>query len=169
VAGGAVARPSLRPVDVATLRSIAGHFGTGVTVVTASDEDGPVGFTCQAFASLSLDPPLVLFCPALSSASYSRAREVGAFCVNILAEDQEVVARTFAQSGVDKFSEVAHTLAPNGAPIIGGVLAWIACELVAEHDGGDHRITVCRVSALGQGPARRPLGFYRGGFGTFAS
>ena len=66
-------------------RQVLGHFCTGVTVVTAVDADGPVGFACQAFAALSLDPPLVLFCPGGKSSSWQRIERTGRFCVNVLA------------------------------------------------------------------------------------
>jgi 3-hydroxy-9,10-secoandrosta-1,3,5(10)-triene-9,17-dione monooxygenase reductase component len=78
--------------EVARYRSVLGHFCTGVTVVTGMSSEGPVGFACQAFAALSLDPPLVLFCPQRTSRSWAAMASSGAFCVNVLAEDQKDVS-----------------------------------------------------------------------------
>jgi 3-hydroxy-9,10-secoandrosta-1,3,5(10)-triene-9,17-dione monooxygenase reductase component len=158
-----------RSIDVAEYRTVAGHFATGVAVVTAVDDDDPVGFTCQAFASLSLDPPLILVCGGNTSVSYARVRRCGDLCVNVLSEEQEALARSFAQSTVDKFTGLGYRPAPNGAPVLEGGLAWLAATMEAEYDGGDHRIAVCRVTAIGSGSGRSPLIFYRGGFGTFRS
>src|SRR5688500_12934202 len=129
-----------------------GHFATGVTVITAIDPDGdePVGFTCQAFVSLSLDPPLVLFSPQKQSSTWPRIRSAGAFCVNILGDDQEMLCRAFAASGTDKYRGVGWKPGPaTGAPVLQDVLAWAEGRIVAEHDGGDHVIVVGRVLAMG--------------------
>ena len=83
-----------------------GHFPTGVTVVTAGTEEGPVGLCVGSFTSVSLHPPLVAFCAGYSSTSYPRIEAAGHFCVNILAEDQEEIARVFADKGDDKFSGI---------------------------------------------------------------
>ena len=88
--------------DQARFREVLGHFATGVTIVTATEEEvGPVGFTCQAFSALSLDPPLVVLAPAKSSTSWPKIAAAGAFCVNILEARQEVLCRSFAVSGAD--------------------------------------------------------------------
>ena len=128
--------------------------------------DGPLGFTCQSFASLSLDPPLVSLAPARTSSTWPRIRAVGAFCVNVLAAEHEDVSAAFARSGVDKFAGVAWTPAPSGAPVLDGVSAWVDCELWAEYDGGDHTIAVGRVLDLSADPARPPLLYYRGRYGV---
>src|SRR5580658_9526448 len=120
------AEPPGGGVDESRFRDVLGHFATGVTVVTAVDGD-PVGFTCQAFAALSLDPPMVLLAPAKSSTSWPRIAQAGAFCVNILAADQEAVCRAFAVSGGDKFDGVAWTPGVTGSPIITGSLAYVEC------------------------------------------
>jgi flavin reductase (DIM6/NTAB) family NADH-FMN oxidoreductase RutF len=145
-----------------------GHFATGVTIITATDEDGPVGFTCQAFASLSLDPPLVAIAPGKTSTSWPRIVRAGAFCVNVLAEDQEALCRDFAVSGGEKFSGVGWRPAGNGAPVLDGVLAWLECGFVATHDAGDHELVVGSVHDMGVNRGR-PLVYYRGGFGRFES
>lgn len=153
------------PVTPAAMREVLGHFVSGVVVITASGTDGLHGFTCQSFASLSLDPPLISFAPARTSRTWPRIREAGRFCVNVLAEDHEGYSTQFARSGVGKFEGVEWSAAPSGAPILEGVSAWIDCELWHEYDGGDHTIAVGRVANLGAEPSRLPLLFYRGQYG----
>ena len=148
-------------------REVLGHFATGVTVVTALDEDGPVGFTCQAFAALSLEPPMVALAPAKTSTSWPRIARAGAFCVNILQEGQELLCRQFAMTGTDKFNGVTWHRGVTGAPVIDGSLAFVECELGTIHDAGDHELVTGRVRALGAAPGR-PLLFYRSAFGSFA-
>ncbi|MGH8996018.1 MAG: flavin reductase family protein [Acidimicrobiales bacterium] len=155
-------------IDAARFREVLGHFASGVTVVTAQ-EDVPVGFTCQAFAALSLDPPMVLLVPGKSSTSWPRIAAAGSFAVNILAVDQEALARSFSVSGGDKFAGVGwEPGAVTGSPLLEGAIAWAECELGQIHDSGDHEIVTGRVVALGVGSGL-PLLFYRGGFGTFGA
>jgi flavin reductase (DIM6/NTAB) family NADH-FMN oxidoreductase RutF len=146
------------------MRDVLGHFVSGVVVVTAVGTDGPVGFTCQSFASLSLEPPLVSFAPARTSSTWPRIRTIGQFCINILAADHRHYSAGFARSGADKFAGVSWDPAPTGSPILDGVSAWIDCSLEHEYDGGDHTIVIGRVLDLGADPARRPLLYYRGGY-----
>ena len=154
-----------RIVDPGAMREVLGHFASGVTVVTALTADGPAGFTCQSFSSLSLDPPLVAFAPARSSQTWPALRAIGRFCVNVLAEGQDAVSQSFARSGVDKFTGVPWSPSAHGSPVLDGVVAWIDGELWAEYDGGDHSIVVARVLDLGADPERRPLLFHRGSYG----
>ncbi len=155
--------------DAARFRQVLGHFCTGVTVLTAVDDAGPVGFTVQSFTSVSLDPPLVSVCPARRSASWPRMRSAGAFCANVLADDQEALGRVFAASGHDRFAGLGWRPSPaTGSPVLDGALAWVDCRLHAEHDGGDHLIVVARVVDLAMGAPGAPLLFYRGGYGRFA-
>ena len=153
--------------DQARFREALGHFATGVTIVTAMEDDGPVGFTCQSFSALSLDPPLVVLAPAKSSTSWPRIAEAGAFCVNILESRQEALCRSFAASGSDKFAGVGWTPAVTGAPILDGSLAYVDCELADIHDAGDHELVTGRVVDLGIGEGS-PLLYYRSGFGSFS-
>jgi flavin reductase (DIM6/NTAB) family NADH-FMN oxidoreductase RutF len=134
-------------------------------VVTAVTDGGPVGFTCQSFSSLSLDPPLVAFAPARTSRTWARLREIGQFCVNVLAEGQDDLSQRFARSGPDKFDGVPWTPSPHGNPVLEDVVAWIDGQLWAEYDGGDHTIAVARVLDLGADPDRRPLLYHRGSYG----
>ena len=156
--------------DGARFRQVLGHFPTGVTVVTAGTEGGPVGLCVGSFTSVSLHPPLVAFCAGYSSTSYPLIEAAGHFCVNILAEDQEEIARVFADKGDDKFSGIGwRPSVVTRAPVINDVLAWIDCEIDAIHEAGDHWIVVGRVLDLEIGHEGGPLVFFRGGFGRYSS
>lgn len=166
----AVADDERLPVDPAEFRRVLGNFASGVTVITATDADGPTGFACQSFASLSLDPPLVAFMVARTSTTWPRIARAGTFCVNILGADQGPLCRGFAVSGADKFAGVVHTPAPvTGAPLLADVPAWIDCRIHAVHTGGDHLIVVGRVEALGGTGEGVPLLFHQGKFGRFTA
>jgi 3-hydroxy-9,10-secoandrosta-1,3,5(10)-triene-9,17-dione monooxygenase reductase component len=154
-------------IGEALLRQVLGRFATGVVVVTGSDGAVPVGLSVNSFTSVSLDPPLVSFCADRRSASWAVIRRSGAFCVNVLAEDQEAVSRLFATRGAEKFDGVGWSPAPSGAPRLHGVLAWLDCGIEAVHDGGDHEICLGRVDELGIESDDGPLVFYRGGYGRF--
>lgn len=155
-------------IDQAEFRAVLGHFASGVVVVTAVHESTPAGFTCQSFFSLSLDPPLVAFAPSRASNSWPRVAGAGHLCINVLASDQEALARTFANSGVDKFAGVGWMAGPHQAPRLHGALAWIDCSVETVHEAGDHLLVVARADALETGTGH-PLLFYRGGFGGFES
>ena len=153
--------------DPVTFRRILSHFATGIVVVTAHDTE-PIGMTCQSFSSVSLDPPLVMFCPAHSSQTWPRIREVGIFAVNILAADQEAICRKFAVSGADKFTGVGWSPGLTGAPILSGVIAHIECRLEAVTVGGDHDIVTGRPLYVGESPGTAPLLFFRSQYGGFS-
>jgi len=131
---------------------------------TGVDDGEPVGFACQAFAALSLEPPLVLLCPARSSSSWPRIAATGEFCVNVLSADQRDLARKFGVSAADKFADVDWAQAPNRTPILPGVLTWASCSVETVHEAGDHYIVIARVTELGDSVAGNPLLFYRGRF-----
>ncbi|MFF5787596.1 flavin reductase family protein [Streptomyces sp. NPDC012693] len=156
------------PVDPAEFRRVLGHFASGVTIVTALDADGPAGFACQSFASLSLDPPLVAFMVARTSTTWPRIAAAGTFCVNVLGAGQAGLCRSFAVSGADKFAGVAWTPAPTtGSPLLPDAPAWIDCTITTVHTGGDHLIVVGRVESLDTTNDDAPLLFHRGHFGHF--
>ena len=156
-----------RTFDTAHFRAVLGHFSTGVAVVTGTDRGTPVGLTCQSIVSLSLDPPLVAFCPSKASTSWPRIEASGAFCINILTDAQEDISRVFATRGADKFLGLGWRPGDTGSPVIGDVLAWVECRIAAVHDGGDHLIVVGRVVGLRAATAGKPLLTYRGGYGRF--
>jgi 3-hydroxy-9,10-secoandrosta-1,3,5(10)-triene-9,17-dione monooxygenase reductase component len=152
-------------IDAGDFRRALGHFCTGVTVIAAlTDEAEPVGFACQSFAALSLDPPLVLFCPGKSARTWPLIERSGSFCVNVLAHDQRDVSAVFGKAGADKFASIEWQPAPSGAPLLRGVLTWIDCTVESVVDGGDHWLVVGRVQALGDPVEERPLLFYRGAY-----
>ncbi|MFF3687587.1 flavin reductase family protein [Streptomyces sp. NPDC002187] len=158
------------PVDAGEFRRVLGHFATGVTVVTAYDEDGPAGFACQSFTSLSLDPPLVAFMVARTSATWPRIARAGVFCVNVLGDHQGELCRAFAVSGADKFAGATWARsAATGSPLLAGVPAWIDCTIQTVHTGGDHLIVVGRVETLDADQDGAPLLFHQGRFGRLTS
>jgi flavin reductase (DIM6/NTAB) family NADH-FMN oxidoreductase RutF len=147
------------------MRRVLGSFATGVTVVTGTANGLPVGFACQSFASVSLEPPLVLFCPAHTSRSWPLIRESGSFCVNVLADDQEDLCARFATTGADKFADLAWHQTPWG-PSLDGVLSTVMCDIQDVHEAGDHDIVVGHVRELVlHRDDAAPLVFYRGTFG----
>lgn len=157
------------PIDAPSMRDVMGHFATGVTLITAVSSGAPVGIAANSFTSLSLDPPLVLLCVAKSSSTWPLLRAEGVFAVNMLAESAEAVCRRFATPGADRFGGLGWGTAVTGSPIVSEALAYVDCEIAAEHDGGDHTIVVGRVVALGVMNDGGPLLFYRGGYGKFES
>jgi 3-hydroxy-9,10-secoandrosta-1,3,5(10)-triene-9,17-dione monooxygenase reductase component len=146
------------------IRNVLGHFATGLTVITAATENGPAGFTCQSFASLSLEPALVTFSPARTSSTWPLLRRAGRFTINILPADHQHLAAQFARSGADKFAGVDHSPSPLGNPVLDGALAWVDCELHQEYDGGDHTIVVAAVRALSARSDVDPLLFFKGDY-----
>ena len=158
-------RPEGQEFTSRELRDALGQFCTGITVITACTDGAPVGFACQSFSALSLEPPLVLFCPMKTSGSWQGIEKAGRFCVNILGEEQEDVSSTFGRRGDDKFADIRWEPSPLGSPVIEGVMAWFDCEIDTVLDGGDHWIVLGKVSDIGPTDRReRPLLFYRGAY-----
>ncbi|GAB7007584.1 flavin reductase family protein [Nocardioides sp. AN3] len=155
-------QPGHDPSLPADFRSLLGAFATGLTIVTAQTPEGPVGFTCQSFSSLSLEPPLVTICPSRTSSTWPRIAPYGRFCVNVLSTSQEQLSKRFATSGIDKYADQVWSPSPSGDPILEDSLAWLDCRIEQVHDGGDHHIVVGRVRAMGSGAQEQPLLFHRG-------
>lgn len=160
-------------IDPQRFRQVLGHLPTGVTVIAANGVDGPVGLAANSVTSLSLDPPMVLFCPAKSSSTWPKLRKAGAFCINILAGHHEELTRQFAREGEgDRFAGVEYERRATG-PALADAVAWVECRLNAEHEAGDHTIVVADVVAIeaaSEGEdARQPLVFFRGKYGSFRS
>jgi 3-hydroxy-9,10-secoandrosta-1,3,5(10)-triene-9,17-dione monooxygenase reductase component len=154
-------------VEPAEMRRVMGHFASGVTIVTGLDDGEPVGFACQSFTSVSLEPPLVLFCPAHTSSTWPRIRKAGSFSVNVLADDQTELCLRFATSGGDKFAGLDWHETPWG-PSLDGVLATVHCDIEAIHPAGDHDVVVGRVRQLVTHRESGPLLFFKGSFGLDA-
>lgn len=139
------------------LRDALGRFATGVTVVTTA---GPLGITANSFASLSLDPPLVLWSPSRGSSRFAAFEAATHFAVHILAGDQRALAQHFARhgSGFDRFGV---TEGMGGAPLLAGCAARFECRHAARFDGGDHLICVGEVLRLTHDD-RAPLVYHNG-------
>ena len=154
-------------VDPQRYRDVVSHFATGVAIVTASGPHGPAGMTTNAVTSLSLDPLLLLVCFDNDSRTLPVVREAQRFAVNVLRAGQEDLARVFASQRVadDKFRAVTHTV-DHGVPVIDGALAWLACDLVELHAGGDHTIGVGAVTQLDVRDEAPPLVWFRGSYTT---
>jgi 3-hydroxy-9,10-secoandrosta-1,3,5(10)-triene-9,17-dione monooxygenase reductase component len=150
-------------LDPQSLRRLMSHWATGVAVVTSRDGNGPRGATTNALTSLSLDPLLVLVALDRASNTLAAVRNAGRFCINVLAADQEEIARRFATkaSGEEKLAGCAHELV-DGVPVLGGCVAWLACELDREVDGGDHAILLGRPLEAGADSEKQPLVFFGG-------
>jgi 3-hydroxy-9,10-secoandrosta-1,3,5(10)-triene-9,17-dione monooxygenase reductase component len=157
-------RSVIEPITPEAMRAAMGAFCSGVVVVTALGAHEPLGFTCQSFVSLSLEPPLISISPARTSSTWPRIREVGRFAVNMLAHDHAEMSNKFARSGTDKYADVGWDLSPNGSPLLEGVSAWVDCTLWREYDGGDHTIVIGEVTALDHDIERDPLLYYRGSY-----
>jgi flavin reductase ActVB len=150
-------------------REALAHFASGVTVVTASDKGGLVGFTATAFSSLSLSPPLLLVCVAKKASAHDRIVEAEAFGVNVLAERQAWIAEQFARPGIDRFLGIPLAAGESSrAPLIEDALVRLECERYARHEAGDHTILVGRVLA-GATASGRPLLHYARRFGGFVA
>jgi flavin reductase (DIM6/NTAB) family NADH-FMN oxidoreductase RutF len=153
--------------DSAKYRQVLGHFPTGVTVITAVNDGVPAGMAVGSFASLSLEPPQVLFCAGHSSSTWPKIKKAGSFCVNILSETQEDVCRVFASKAEDKFAEIGWKHSGTGSPLIEGVMAYIDCDIATIVPSGDHDVVVGEVRDLEVLHEGGPLLFFRGGYGRF--
>ncbi|MEV7889949.1 flavin reductase family protein [Streptomyces sp. NPDC002817] len=161
----------VRPItDPALLRSVAGRFPTGVIVITTTTSTGPAGFTCRAFTSLSLDPPLISFNVSRFSDTWPLVREAGMFCVNVLAADQQDIARAFARRHPDRFADIpCSCVLGNGTPRLSGATAWLEATVEDTCAGGDHLIVIGRVTAAIAGEREEALLFHPGAYGPTGS
>lgn len=151
------------PVTEADFRRALGRFATGVTVVTTPVAGGgPEGVTVNAFASLSLDPPLILVCLAKTTRALAVFEAAGHFAVNVLSESQRHLSVAFSRPGENRFDSVSWAAWTSGCPIFEGCVANLECARIARHDGGDHVILVGRVERLYFDKSRVPL-LYVGG------
>ena len=154
------------PLDPDSFRSVLGRFATGVTIVTATDEDGTDhGMTVSAFCAVSLEPPLVLVCIDHAASMYDVLRVGSRYAVNILAISQEALSRRFADREQlhRRFEGIGYGRGASGAPLLDDALAHIECRVTAVHPAGDHTIFVAEVESA-TAFAARPLLYYRGGY-----
>lgn len=149
-------------LDSIDFRRALGHFATGVTVATARGLDArPVGITANSFASVSLEPPLVLWCLARRSPSLPHFARAERFGISVLAADQRHLSIRFAQPGIERFEGVALRNGLAGVPLIAGAIATFDCRRSAIHDGGDHVIIVGEVERYAY-TGGAPLVFHSG-------
>ncbi|WP_164418562.1 flavin reductase family protein [Streptomyces salinarius] len=155
-----------RPVDPLGLRRVCGLFTTGVTVITTGSEGEADGTTVNSFTSVSLEPPLVLFCLHRQSRLHTLLTESGGFTVNFLSGRQQSLARHFAERRPDMLAGVPHHYTADGLPVLSEALAHLTCTTVDVHTAGDHDIVVGEVVDLGAPePGREPLIFFDGSLG----
>jgi flavin reductase (DIM6/NTAB) family NADH-FMN oxidoreductase RutF len=140
-------------------RDAVRHFASGVTIITVGSGGELHGMTASSFASVSLEPPLILVSMDKSSHTNEMIQSTGVFAVNILERSQEEVARTFARSGDKTFDDLPHRVGPVGAPLLEGSLTWLECRTTQVVDGGDHDILIAEVLATG-GAEGEPLVYY---------
>jgi flavin reductase (DIM6/NTAB) family NADH-FMN oxidoreductase RutF len=160
---------TLKPVEALALRTFAGHFATGVTVLTTRDNAGKrYGLTMNAVSCVCLDPPLFLACVDRKSATLPAIRESGAFALNILALDQDKVSNTFASKGDDKFAQIAAEDGVLGVPLITGALAAAEFRVRQQVEAGDHIIVIGEAVAT-QTRDTAPLLYFRGKYGALKS
>jgi flavin reductase (DIM6/NTAB) family NADH-FMN oxidoreductase RutF len=144
-------------------RSVLGRFASGVTVVTAMSDRGDCGMTVSAFCSLSLSPPLVLFCIDHAARMHTILGSASHFAVNILEESQEPIARRFSDPDIDRLDGVGFRRGITGAPVLSDVLATLECRKQQTFPGGDHTVFTGEVAAAEMGEGK-PLLYFRGGY-----
>ncbi len=148
-------------IDPSQLRRAFGLYATGVTIITAEHPTrGKVGVTANSFASVSLEPPLLLFSLARTAFSLQPLLESPGFVVNVLRAGQRALSHRFAHSAGDKWAGLSWRPASNGAPILAGVIASFECVHHGQHDGGDHLICVGRVVGMDNDPEGEPLLYF---------
>ena len=146
-------------------RDALGHFATGITVVTCNSDIGPLGITANSFASVSLDPPLVLWSPAKASKRFAAFSQATHFAIHVMSDTQRDVCGGFATNG-GAFDALSWRPSETGVPLIDGCLTRFECTRHALHDAGDHAIIVGRVTRA-QISGGNPLMFYCGKYGGF--
>ncbi len=156
----------MTPIDADTFRHVLGRFPSGVTVVTVRGTAGPrgsdYGMTVSAFASLSLDPPLVLVCIGDDATIAGAVAAAQHFAVNVLAEDQAALARRFAEPNADRFDGAGISRGMHELALLDGAVATLQCAIVDRHRGGDHTIIVGEILAATAVEDGRPLIYQRG-------
>lgn len=160
------ARPAAGAADARRLRDALGRFATGIAVITIDTLEGPMGFTANSFASVSLDPPLVLWSPALASTRFPYFAAAETYAIHVLGAEEAELSRRFVRGG-SGFDGLAHESNPEGVPVIPSTLARFDCVRHATYPGGDHLIILGRVLRVAQRPGA-PLIFSQGAYGRFA-
>lgn len=158
-----------RPEDAAAFRALLSHYPTGVCAITSTTQEGlPIAMVVGSFTSVSLEPPLIGFLPAKSSATWPLLRTAGRFCVNILSAEQADLCGQLSQKTGDRFEGLDHDMTPSGNPRLPGIVAWLDCTMHGVTDAGDHDFVLGRVHAMAIVTMRAPLVFHRGRLGRVA-
>lgn len=155
------------PDDSRALRDAFGRFATGVTVVTTQSSRGPVGITANSFASVSMDPPLLLWCPAKSSKRHEAFVCASHFALHVMGTEQDEVTRAFTKRS-DAFDLCDWTLSETGVPLIAGCPARFECEIRDRIDAGDHTVIVAKITRVTTDAEAEPRLFLGGTWGHFA-
>jgi flavin reductase (DIM6/NTAB) family NADH-FMN oxidoreductase RutF len=135
----------MQSVTEREFRDTLARWASGVTVVTARHDGEPVGMTAASFASLSLDPPLVLVCIAHSASSHEGLTAARGFGIHILGADQDDISALFSQPGPDKFTSFPDERGPFDVPLLPAGVARLVCAPHETLNGGDHTILIGRV------------------------
>lgn len=155
------------PASAEAFRAALRRFATGVTVVTTVLDGAPKGFTVNAFASASAEPPTVLICVNRRARSHPLIARARCFCVNILRLEQQQVAERFARGGAgDPFATLSYRRERTGSPVFEDSLAYLDCRLGEEHTAGTHTIFIGEVLACGSGDGA-PLGYFDAAYRDF--
>ncbi len=150
--------------DGRKFRDALGLFATGVCVITTIDAQKAVGMTVNSFASVSLDPPLVLWSLQNNSDMYDAYASPQHFAINILSKEQQGHANAYAKKGDHLMQPAHYRIGKYGSPIIRDALTTLECELEARHEGGDHLIVIGRIRDMHTRPTGEPLLFFSGGY-----
>lgn len=157
------------PADPRAFRSALGRFASGLTVITCRVGDRLHGMTCQSFASVSLDPPMISICLTEGSGTLTAIQQAGSFCVNVLADDQQGLSDRFGRNHGDRWAGLPWTANPDGHPALPGCLLWLDCQLATQVAAGDHVIIIGSVRGLRLGDsAAGPLLYFGGEYGGLA-
>jgi flavin reductase (DIM6/NTAB) family NADH-FMN oxidoreductase RutF len=156
------------PVSTDAFKAAMRRFATGVTIVTTKNGDIIHGFTVNAFASVTADPPTVLVCVNRTARAHGMITESGGFCVNVLGVEQQYLAEKF-QGGEphERFKDVVHRSGPSGSPILDDVIMYVDCKVSEEVSAGSHTIFLGHVLDIGERPGA-PLGYYDRAYRNFA-
>lgn len=150
-------------LDPREFRNALGRFATGVCVITAKDAAAkPFGMTINSFASVSLDPALILWSLQKNSDCFAAFQSTKHFAVNILAADQQAISNQYAKKNEHDLTPGSYRETENGCVVLNDVFTSFECEIEAVHEGGDHLILVARVLAMNNTEQREPLVFFAG-------
>ncbi len=155
-------------VSAEDFRNALRKFATGVTIVTVASDDDLHGMTASAFASVSLDPPLVLVCLDKTSRTRSLVARTGEFAINVLRSDQEEMSRAFSRPGIKPFDTIGHRRGSNGAPLLDGAIAVLECTTYRVFEAGDHEVVLGEVGACAFADGE-PLVYFEGSYRSLRS